>query len=122
MRWRWCVADPCLWATSVLRLSTISVRSSSPRCSSTRATRRSDRAIALFTTCCGWGQHGGGVARKNRFYSAYGAKVIVSPDLPEDPALMSRCILLPMTETKTVNLRPVSDPKVQEFARQLQKC
>jgi len=64
----------------------------------------------------------GGVARKNRFYSAYGAKVIVSPDLPEDPALMSRCILLPMTETKTVNLRPVSDPKVQEFARQLQKC
>src|SRR5579859_67882 len=64
----------------------------------------------------------GAVARKNAFYTAFGAKVIVSPDLPDDPALMSRCIVLPMEETQSSSLRATSDPKVEAYAKEFQKC
>jgi hypothetical protein len=43
---------------------------------------------------------------------AYGTKVLSGVELPDDPALMSRCIRLPMDETDRYDLRKPWDPQI----------
>jgi hypothetical protein len=51
---------------------------------------------------------------------SYGAKVISWLELPDDPALNSRCILLPMFESKSTTLLGTDDPRIRERAAHLQ--
>jgi hypothetical protein len=56
----------------------------------------------------------------NRIVHSYGAKVICWLEPPDDPALNSRCILIPMCETTRTNLVNVDDPEVEREAAILQ--
>jgi hypothetical protein len=58
--------------------------------------------------------------RRNHTFHAYGAKVISWLEPPNDPALNSRCILIPMFESKSTALARADEPKVQQMAAQLQ--
>jgi hypothetical protein len=58
--------------------------------------------------------------RKDYSFHSYGAKVVSWLEPPDDPALNSRCILIPMFENKSTALVKVDDPKVQQLAAQLQ--
>ena len=58
--------------------------------------------------------------RKNHAFHAYGAKVICWLEPPDDPALNSRCILIPMTEANNYNLVKPTNPSVEEQAAELQ--
>lgn len=51
---------------------------------------------------------------------SYGAKVVSWLELPDDPALNSRCILLPMFESKSTTLVGTDEPRIRERAAQLQ--
>jgi hypothetical protein len=60
------------------------------------------------------------VAIKNgRIFNSYGAKVVSWLEPPDDPALNSRCILIPMFESKSTNLRSTDEKDVQAFAANL---
>lgn len=59
--------------------------------------------------------------RRNRTFHAFGAKVISWLEPPNDPALNSRCILIPMREASGANLLKPTDPRVEETAQELQK-
>lgn len=56
----------------------------------------------------------------NRVFHSYGAKVISWLEPPDDPALNSRCILIPMLETTKSGLAKPTDPEIQELASSLQ--
>jgi hypothetical protein len=56
----------------------------------------------------------------NQILHSYGAKVISWIEPPDDPALNSRCILIPMFETTKSGLAKPADPDVQELASTLQ--
>jgi hypothetical protein len=58
--------------------------------------------------------------RKNRIFHCYGAKVICWLEPPDDAALNSRCILIPMFESKSSALIRADEPKVQQMAADLQ--
>jgi hypothetical protein len=58
--------------------------------------------------------------RRNRIFHSYGAKVISWLEPPDDPALNSRCILIPMFESKSTALVRPDDPKVRQIAADLQ--
>jgi hypothetical protein len=58
--------------------------------------------------------------RKNRALHCYGAKVISWLEPPDDPALNSRCILIPMFESKSPALLRADEPIVQKMAAHLQ--
>jgi len=58
--------------------------------------------------------------RRNRTFHCYGAKVISWLEPPNDTALNSRCILIPMFESKGSALVRVDEPKVQQMAADLQ--
>lgn len=47
---------------------------------------------------------------------AFGAKILASVELPDDPALRSRCIHLPMIETDRTDLRKPWDPQIVKAA------
>jgi hypothetical protein len=47
---------------------------------------------------------------------AYGTKILSGVELPDDPALMSRCIHLPMDETDRTDLRKPWDPQIMKAA------
>ncbi len=51
---------------------------------------------------------------------SYGAKVVSWLEPPDDPALNSRCILIPMFENKSGSLLRIEDPSVQQLAVHLQ--
>lgn len=57
--------------------------------------------------------------RKNQTFSAYGAKVISWPEPPDDPALMTRCILIPMSETRRSDLVNPTDTRIEKLAADL---
>jgi hypothetical protein len=59
-------------------------------------------------------------ARNNRIFHCYGAKVICWLESPDDAALNSRCILIPMSESKNSALLRANEPKVQQMAADLQ--
>lgn len=61
------------------------------------------------------------VARKSHVYSVYGAKVIASLEPPDDAALISRCILVPMTRTSKADLVDPGEPSVERWAKEAQK-
>lgn len=56
----------------------------------------------------------------NQILHCYGAKVMSWLEPPNDPALNSRCILIPMFETTRSGLAKPTDPEVQELASTLQ--
>lgn len=59
--------------------------------------------------------------RKNRVVHVYGPKVVAFLEAPDDPALNSRCILVPMMEANADGLLKVTDPVLEERARILQR-
>jgi hypothetical protein len=59
--------------------------------------------------------------RKGRSLRAFGPKVISCTELPNDAALNSRCIIIPMQETSRTNLAKPSDKKMLNIADVLQK-
>ena len=60
--------------------------------------------------------------RKNQSFHTYGAKVICWLEPPDDPALNSRCILIPMTEANNPNLVKPTDPGLEQVAVELRKA
>src|SRR5713101_505733 len=58
--------------------------------------------------------------RRNRTFHSFGAKVISSLEPPDDAALNSRCIVIPMSESKSTALCRTDEPKVQQMAAELQ--
>jgi hypothetical protein len=60
------------------------------------------------------------VVRRNRTFHAFGAKVISSLEPPDDAALNSRCIVIPMSESKSTALVRTDEPAVQQQAADLQ--
>jgi hypothetical protein len=58
--------------------------------------------------------------RRNRTFHSFGAKVISSLEPPDDAALNSRCVLIPMFESKSTALSRIDEPKVQQWAADLQ--
>jgi hypothetical protein len=58
--------------------------------------------------------------RKNRTFHCYGAKIISWLEPPDDTALNSRCILIPMFESKSTTLVRADEPNVQRMAADLQ--
>jgi hypothetical protein len=58
--------------------------------------------------------------RKNHIFHSYGAKVISWLEQPDDIALNSRCILIPMFESKSAALCRTDEPKMQQMAAELQ--
>ncbi|MFY9529758.1 MAG: hypothetical protein WAR24_12685, partial [Candidatus Acidiferrales bacterium] len=58
--------------------------------------------------------------RKNQTFHAYGAKVISWLEPPDDTALNSRCIQIPMFETFSTNLVRPGDPEAERLAAGLQ--
>jgi hypothetical protein len=57
--------------------------------------------------------------RKDKAQLAYGPKVLSWVELPNDAALNSRCIVIPMHRTSRTNLKSPDDPKVLEFAERV---
>jgi len=53
--------------------------------------------------------------RQGQSYRAYGPKVVAWTEMPDDSALNSRCIIIPMQETSQDLLRPM-DPVIQQRA------
>jgi len=58
--------------------------------------------------------------RKNRAFHCYGAKIISWLEQPDDTALNSRCIQIPMFESKSTALVSADEPRVQQMAAELQ--
>src|SRR5258707_5541772 len=58
--------------------------------------------------------------RRNRTFHSFGAKVISSLEPPDDAALNSRCIVIPMSESKSTALVRPDEPAVQQQAADLQ--
>jgi hypothetical protein len=59
--------------------------------------------------------------RRNQSFSTFGAKVISWTDLPNDAALNSRCIIIPLHETRRSDLRRPASPQILEAADDLQR-
>lgn len=57
--------------------------------------------------------------RRDRAYHVFGMKVFCSLEAPDDPALISRGIVIPMTETKRSDLLRPTDPDMQKLALDL---
>jgi hypothetical protein len=58
--------------------------------------------------------------RRNRTFHSFGAKVISSLEPPDDAALNSRCIVIPMSESMSTALVRPDEPAVQQQAADLQ--
>jgi hypothetical protein len=59
--------------------------------------------------------------RKSRSLKAFGPKVISCTELPNDSALNSRCVIIPMQETNRTDLAKPTDKKMLDIADALQK-
>lgn len=57
--------------------------------------------------------------RRNRTFHSFGAKIISWLESPDDSALNSRCVLIPMFESKSTALARADQPEVQHSAAQL---
>jgi hypothetical protein len=60
--------------------------------------------------------------RKDKAQLAYGPKVLSWVELPNDAALNSRCIIIPMHKTKRVGLKGPDDPEILQLASRLRRC
>jgi hypothetical protein len=61
------------------------------------------------------------VLRLNKAWTVFGPKVITWRELPDDPALTSRCMILPMREVDDPTLISPDDPEVHATANKLQE-
>ena len=59
--------------------------------------------------------------RKDQSFRAFGAKVISWLELPDDTALNSRCIVIPLHESRRADLKRPTDPDILSAADDLQK-
>jgi hypothetical protein len=59
--------------------------------------------------------------RRDQSFSAFGAKVVSWTELPNSAALNSRCIVVPVHETKRTDLKRLTDTGILEAAADLQK-
>jgi hypothetical protein len=59
--------------------------------------------------------------RRNQSFNTFGAKVISWTDLPNDAALNSRCIIIPLHETRRTDLRRPASPQILEAADDLHR-
>jgi hypothetical protein len=59
--------------------------------------------------------------RKDQSFSAFGAKVVSWIELPNDAALNSRCVMIPLHETRRSDLKRPMDGCILEAAEDLQK-
>jgi hypothetical protein len=59
--------------------------------------------------------------RKGNSFRSYGARVVSWTELPDDPALNSRCILIPMKSCTRADLLLPTDPRVIQLAKKLQR-
>jgi hypothetical protein len=59
--------------------------------------------------------------RNNQSYRSFGARAFAWAELPDDAALNSRCLIIPMKCSSGRNLRSPSDPWVLKLAAQAQK-
>ena len=59
--------------------------------------------------------------RKGRSLKAFGPKVITWTELPNDAALNSRCVIIPMQETNRTDLAKPTDKKILDLAGDLRK-
>jgi len=59
--------------------------------------------------------------QKDQSFHAFGAKVVSWIELPDDPALNSRCIVIPLHESKRTDLKRPTDPNILDAADDLQK-
>ena len=59
--------------------------------------------------------------RKDESFKTFGAKVVSWTELPDDPALNSRCIIIPFKESHRTDLKKPADPEIKEAANELQK-
>jgi hypothetical protein len=50
--------------------------------------------------------------RKNKAFNPYCAKAVCWTQLPDDHALNSRCIIIPLQESERANLLRVTDPRI----------
>lgn len=57
--------------------------------------------------------------RKGKARLAFGPKVFSWLELPDDPALNSRCIIVPMQKTSRTDLTNPNSPKVLEYAKRV---
>jgi hypothetical protein len=57
--------------------------------------------------------------RKDKAQMAYGPKVFAWIELPNDAALNSRCIIIPMHKTQRADLISPDDPRVLQFAKKV---
>ena len=57
--------------------------------------------------------------RKDKAQMAYGPKVLAWLELPNDPALNSRCIIIPTHKTTRTDLKSPNDPNVLRFAEKV---
>jgi hypothetical protein len=60
------------------------------------------------------------VLRDKESYRTYGPKVVAWTELPNDDALNSRCIVIPMLESSRTDLLRATDPNIVERAASLQ--
>jgi ribosomal protein L34 len=58
--------------------------------------------------------------REGQSYRAYGAKVVTWTEMPNDDALNSRCMVIPMQETSRTDLPRTTDPEIIAAASKLQ--
>jgi hypothetical protein len=59
--------------------------------------------------------------RKDQSFKAYGSKAVSWIELPNDAALNTRCIVIPLQETKRTDLKKTSDPEIRKVADDFQK-
>jgi hypothetical protein len=59
--------------------------------------------------------------RKGKSFTSYGARVVSWLELPDDPALNSRCLLIPMKHCERTDLLSPKDPQILRFAKKLQR-
>jgi len=59
--------------------------------------------------------------RMHRTGHSFGPKVLSSLGPPDDPALLSRCIRIPMTETSRTDLIKPTDPRLLQLTDEFQK-
>jgi hypothetical protein len=59
--------------------------------------------------------------RRDESFKTFGAKVISWIELPDDAALNSRCIVIPLRETHRTDLTRPTNPDIQHAAEDLQR-
>ncbi len=58
--------------------------------------------------------------RSGSCWNAFGPRIFCGENLPDDPALLRRCIVVPMAECDTSKLKKPGDPEIVELSQQVQ--